>query len=81
VKVLRLVFSFSIAMFLVGCAAKEEMNTSLYKKEVSILSAQREQKETIAEEFYKKLKLEKPKSVEKTKLHEFGYMYFNKEEK
>lgn len=70
---------FSVVFFLVGCAAKEEIKTVYITKEVSVLDT--EKKETITDAFYEKLKIKKPKSIEKAKLYDFGYMYFNKEEK
>lgn len=78
---LKIIVFFSVIFFFFGCA-KEEIVTSQRQKEIIAQDADNAaKKETIADEFYEKLKLKKPKSIEKTKLYDFGYMYFNKEEK
>lgn len=74
---LKTVVFFSLVFLFFGCA-KDEIQTPQHKTQ--IVADDTEKQEMIADEFYKRLKLKKPKKIEDVKLHDFGYMYFNKEE-
>lgn len=75
---LKIFVFFSVIFFFVGCA-KEETPAPQQKYNENY-TIETEKQEMITDEFYRRLKLKKPKKIEDTKLHDFGYMYFNKEE-